>query len=105
MPCIGINYASLLGILDILLSLAIFALTWKLIAQKNRAQDSTIVFDIIQIILLPLSLLICGTILLLQGWRIDLVLLLAMLLLHLIIIFMVSKDFLLYSSRGASEKE
>ena len=101
----GINWASLLGVFDLPLSLAIFGLTWKAIADKNRIQDNTVAFDIIQIVLVPLSLLICGTIVILQGWRLDPVLFFAMLLLHLIIIFMLTKDFLLYRRAASRHNE
>jgi len=102
---IGFNLASLLGLFDLPLSVAIFALTLQLIADKNRVQDSTVAFDIIQIVLVPLSLLICGAILILQGWRLDPLLFLVMLLLHLIIIFMWTKDFLLHRRAASRHNE
>ncbi|RQH24915.1 Ycf66 family protein [Okeania hirsuta] len=59
--------------------------------KKSSSQEA---FDIIQWIFVPIAILLCGGILLLQGWRLDPILSFAMLSLHTILIFLLIKTFL-----------
>ncbi|WP_237396943.1 Ycf66 family protein [Okeania sp. KiyG1] len=84
---LGLNYSSLLGLLDILLALLILNESRKKLSSKEA-------FDIIQWIFVPITILLCGSILLLQGWRLDPVLVFVMFLLHTILVFLLIKTFL-----------
>ena len=96
----GISLATLLGLLDVILALAIFTLTLILVTQNASARrGSTIGLYITQVILVPLALLIAGAIFVFQGWRLEPTLLFAILCLHVIIIFLLLKDFLINLGR------
>ena len=84
---LSIGFQSLLGLLDILLALSILNESRKKLSSKEY-------FDIIQWIFVPITILLCGGILLFQGWRIEPILSFAILLLHTILVFLLIKTFL-----------
>lgn len=90
---IGINIASLLGFIQIIFGLfyLIFAII-KLIQTRSRLSNSTTVFYIIQLILLPPLLLLSGIILVFQGWRFEPILQFQQLVLSALIFYLSLKD-------------
>lgn len=94
------NITFLLGLFDLILAIAIFIMTLSLILGRRGTQpNNSTVFYIAQLILVPLSLLLAGAIFIFQGWRLNPSLQWAVLCLHLIIIFLVTKDFYVYRDR------
>lgn len=97
---IGVNFATVLGLLDVIFALAVFTLTLILLFQNQSViRGSQVAFYIIQVIIVPLCLLIAGAMLVFQGWRLDPILTFAILCLHLIIVFLVLKDFFINFGR------
>lgn len=97
---VNFNIGFLLGLCDLILAIAIFVMTLSLILARRGTQPSNLIgFYIAQLILVPTSLLLAGAIFIFQGWRIDPISQLAVLCLHLIIIFLVVKDFYVYRGR------
>ena len=80
----GLNSSSIIGILDIFLSFQFFVISYALTEQATRKK----VFYIIQTILVPISLFLAGLIFLFQGWRMDPILQLSTLFLHIPIFFL-----------------
>jgi 4-amino-4-deoxy-L-arabinose transferase-like glycosyltransferase len=96
----GFDITSLLGLFDLILAIAIFVMTLSLILGGRGTQPrNPIGFYIAQLFLVPLPLLLAGAIFLFRGWRLDPILQIAVLCLHLIIIFQVVKDFYVYRDR------
>lgn len=94
------NIAFLLGLFDLILAIAIFIMTLSLILGRRGIQPSNSTgFYIAQLILVPTSLLLAGATFIFQGWRLDPILQIAVLCLHIIIIFLVVKDFYIYRGR------
>jgi hypothetical protein len=87
------NTASILGIIYCLLAIVyvVFMVFW-LVQRRTRLANSFLALYIIQAIFIPFPLLLCGIILIFQGWRLDPVLMFEQLLLFLIIIFLSIKD-------------
>ena len=50
-------------------------------------------FDLIQLVFVPVGMLLCGGILIFQGWRLDPILSFAVFLLNIMSIFLLIKDF------------
>ena len=97
---IGVNLATVMGLLDVIFALAIFTLTLILLFQNQSVlRGSRVAFYIIQVIIVPLFLLLAGAMFVFQGWRLDPPLTFAVLCLHLIIIFLILKDFLINFDR------
>lgn len=97
---IGINVATLLGLLDVIVALAVFTLTLILLFQNESViRGSNGVFYIIQAILVPICLLLAGAIFVFQGWRLGPLLTFAVLWLHVIIVFLLLKDFFMNLGR------
>lgn len=97
---ISLNISILLGLFDLILAVAIFIMTLSLMLGRRGTQPSnSIGFYIAQLILVPTSLLLAGAIFIFQGWKLDPILQLAVLCLHLIIIFLLIKDFYMYRGR------
>ncbi len=93
---IGLNLGALLGFVDVIFALVVFIMTLILIVQdSSRIRRNKIAIYITQIALIPVCLLLAGTILIFNGWRLDPILQFAVLYLNLIIIFLVLKDFLI----------
>jgi hypothetical protein len=92
----GVNTASILGIIYCLLAIVyvVFMVFW-LVQRRSRVANSFLALYIIQVIFIPLSLFLCGFILIFQGWRLDPILLFQQLLSFLIIIFLSIKDILI----------
>ncbi|MGB3511630.1 MAG: hypothetical protein WBA93_20805, partial [Microcoleaceae cyanobacterium] len=61
---LGLGLAGLLGLLNILPALLI-------LNESRKKSSSKEAFDIIQWIFVPMAMLLCGGILLFQGWRLD----------------------------------
>ncbi len=89
----GINVAGLIGIIYLLLAIVYFILmlVW-LVPRGTRLIGSALALYIIQVIFTPIILLLCGFILLFQGWRLDPILQLEQFLLLLLIIYLTIKD-------------
>lgn len=89
----GINLAGLIGIIYLLLTIPyfIFMLVW-LVRRGARLAGWALALYIIQVIFTPIILLLCGFILLFQGWRLDPILQFGQLLLSLLIIYLTIKD-------------
>lgn len=93
---IGLNFASLLGLLDIILAIAYLVLSSALPLERGRHVGGTgIALYVVQAIIAPIVLLISGVILIFQGWRLDPILQLAYLLLELLVIYLAVKDVIL----------
>ncbi|WP_339379471.1 MULTISPECIES: Ycf66 family protein [Okeania] len=84
---LGLNFLSLLALLDMLLALLI-------LNESRKKASSREAFDIIQWIFVPIAMLLCGFILLFQGWRLDPILFFVMFLLHIVLVFLLIKTFL-----------
>jgi CHASE2 domain-containing sensor protein len=100
----GLNWVSLLALLDVPLAILIFAMTLTLLVEAVRTRASSILIGlyITQGIIVPILLLLAGGILFFQGWRLDPVLQFAAFLLHIIIVILVVKDFfLIYQPRNS----
>jgi len=89
----GRNSASLLGIIYVLFSIPylIFMIAW-LNQRANRLIGSALALYILQIIFVPFFMVLCGFILIFQGWRLDPILQLGQLLSFLMIIYLIIKD-------------
>jgi len=89
----GINVAGLIGIIYLLLAIVYFILmlVW-LVPRGTRLAGSALALYLIQVIFTPIVLLLCGFILLFQGWRLDPILQFEQFLLLLLIIYLTIKD-------------
>ncbi|MEQ8539865.1 MAG: hypothetical protein RIB93_20750 [Coleofasciculus sp. D1-CHI-01] len=93
----GLNSATLLGLLDIFLSIAYLAISVALpIARRRDIGVTGIVLYIIQAIIAPLFLLMTGFILFFQGWRLDPILQFSYVLLNFLVIYLGVKDIILF---------
>ncbi|MEQ9001911.1 MAG: hypothetical protein RID53_36105 [Coleofasciculus sp. B1-GNL1-01] len=93
----GLNSATLLGLLDIFLSIAYLAISVALpIARRRDIGVTGIVLYIIQAIIAPLFLLMAGFILFFQGWRLDPILQFSYVLLNFLVIYLGVKDIILF---------
>ena len=90
------NTIAVIGLLNILGGIAYFVLAITQFKKKARKSSSPVntLFRIIGIILCPLALLLSGLILLFQGWRLDPILGFQQLLLGLVVLFLIVKDFI-----------
>ena len=94
---VGINLMSILGIVDIAL-----AVTYVVTAIVNSGMRSSIIggtgiiLYIIQGIMAVAVLPISGFILLIQGWRLDPILGMQQMLLHILLIYLAFKDAFIY---------
>jgi hypothetical protein len=97
---IGINIASFLGILQIIFCLfyLIFGII-QLIRTRNRLSSSAIIFYCIQLVVIPAFLLLSGSILIFQGWRLDPILQLQQFILFLLIVFLIIKEMVINTVR------
>ena len=99
---IGVNLTTVLGLLDVIFALAVFTLTLILLFQNQSVlRGSNSVFYIVQVILVPACLMLAGAMFVFQGWRLDPPLTFAVLCLHLIIVFLVLKDFFINFGRSS----
>ncbi|MEA5549773.1 Ycf66 family protein [Anabaena cylindrica UHCC 0172] len=63
-----------------------------LFLRRPKPRNLILVFDIIQLIFVPLIMLFCGFILLFQGWRLDPILQFVQFLLFILITYLLIKD-------------
>lgn len=97
---IGFSFVGLLGFIDVIFALAVFTMTLILLFQDRPAiRGNRIGFYIAQLVLVPLCLLLAGAMFVFQGWRLEPLLTFAVLCLHLIIVFLVLKDFFINLGR------
>lgn len=89
----GTNSVSLLGIVYLLVSIPyfIFMIVW-LAQRANILIGSALALYILQIIFVPFFMVLCGVILIFQGWRLDPILQIGQLLSFLMIIYLIIKD-------------
>ena len=95
---LSINIASFLGLLQIIFGLfyLIFVVV-KLVRIANRVSSFTTIFYIIQLVIIPIFLLLSGSILLLQGWRLDPILQFQQLILFALVVYLSLKDIVINS--------
>jgi hypothetical protein len=92
----GLNPASLLGLLDIVLAIAYSVRAIALPITRGRdIGDWGIALYVVEAVIAPVFLLLCGLIVFFQGWRLDPILQLAYLLLNLLMIYLAVKDVIL----------
>ena len=94
----GANSASILGIIYLLLAVGylIFMVFW-LVKRGTRLTSWALALYIIQSIVVPILILLCGLILIFQGWRLDPILQFGQLLSFLLIIYLILKDIVINS--------
>ncbi len=89
----GLNLAGLIGIIYSLLAIIYLILTLAWLVQRGtRLRGWALGLYIIQVIFTPIVLLLCGAILIFQGWRLDPILQFEQFLLSLLIIYLTIKD-------------
>lgn len=90
---VGATPVTFIGLAYILLSIVyfFFMIAW-LVPRFNRLNPSAITMYILQIIFIPIPILISGSILVFQGWRLDPILQFANFLLFLVLIYLLIKD-------------
>ncbi|AFZ57074.1 hypothetical protein H6G54_27990 [Anabaena cylindrica FACHB-243] len=89
----GRNSTSLIGIIYLLFAVAYFLIMlFLLFLRRSKSRNLILVFDIIQLIFVPLIMLFCGFILLFQGWRLDPILQFVQFLLFILITYLLIKD-------------
>ena len=90
---IGATPVTLIGFAYILLSVVyfFFMIAW-LIPRFSRLNPSAITTYILQIIFIPIPILISGSILVFQGWRLDPILQFSNFLLFLVLMYLLIKD-------------
>lgn len=86
-----INFASLIGLVDILLAFLYIILSRTCWKSTFREVLSGTLYNV-QSLVMPFFLVITGVILLLLGWRLDPILQFAFLLNNILILYIVSKD-------------
>jgi hypothetical protein len=88
------SLSSLIGLSDMALGVVFFILTIFLLLNHHRFRDRSLIVPILvlQLLFVPIPLVLAGIILLFQGWRLDPVLQLALLLLHSPVFFSLIKD-------------
>lgn len=92
------TFTFFLGLLDIILALFVLVLSTTITLCKRKIIGVLgITLYVLQTIFLPLAILLVGFILLFQGWRIDPILILAVVLLHLSIIYLIIKDIVIFN--------
>ncbi len=90
---IGLNIASLLGIIHVLLgAIYLILMVFFLVQRATRLTNWALLLYIIQTIFIPVLMFLCGFILIFQGWRLDPILQFGQFLSFLIIIYFAIKD-------------
>ena len=99
---VGITFAAILGLIYLILGIFYPILTIVVLTKRSNELNSlATVLYIIQAIASPLVLLLCGLILIYQGWRLDPIHVFSQFLLMVLIIYLAFKDILLnFSDRG-----
>ncbi|MEH1796013.1 MULTISPECIES: Ycf66 family protein [unclassified Nostoc] len=89
----GVNSGSLLGIIYLLWAIIYLILTVAWLSQRGtRLRGWALALYIIQLIFTPIIMLLIGTILFFQGWRLDPILQFGQFLSLLLIIYLSIKD-------------
>ncbi|MBD2739992.1 hypothetical protein H6H02_00080 [Coleofasciculus sp. FACHB-1120] len=89
----GLNSASILGLLYIILAITYLSLIRGAASRRtNNLSDSVLKLDKFVSVIIRSLLLISGIILFLQGWRLDPVLQFGQFLLFSLILYMIGKD-------------
>ncbi|MBD1839071.1 hypothetical protein H6F78_18230 [Coleofasciculus sp. FACHB-64] len=89
----GLNSASILGLLYIILAITYLSLIRSAASRRtNNLSDSVLKLDKFVSVIIRSLLLISGIILFLQGWRLDPVLQFGQFLLFSLILYMIGKD-------------
>ncbi len=90
---LGTNSASILGLFYASLSIIyLVCMTLLFVKRANRLQSSAKVRYILQLTFIPLLLLLCGFILIFQGWRLDPILQAEQILLSILVFYLIIKD-------------
>jgi hypothetical protein len=93
----GLNSASVLGLLDIILAIAYLAVSLVIPVATGRGLGGIGIFlYIIQAFIAPPVLLLVGFIFIFQGWRLDPILQFGCFLFHLLLIYLGVKDIILF---------
>jgi hypothetical protein len=84
---LGFNLTTLLGLLDLLGVIGYFVLAISQISRGAYSSNSTFntAIQLLELLVSPIALFFSGIILIFNGWRLDPILLLQQLLLHVII--------------------
>ncbi|MDZ8051784.1 MAG: Ycf66 family protein [Aulosira sp. ZfuVER01] len=92
----GFNTASLLGILYIIFGISyMIFMVFLLFRRASRLNSIAFVIYLVQALLIPSVMLLCGFIFVFQGWRLDPILQFAQFLLTILIIYFSAKDILI----------
>ncbi|HEY9609060.1 hypothetical protein [Allocoleopsis sp.] len=93
----GLNSASVLGLLDIILAIAYFAVSIAIPVATGRELGGIGIFlYIIQAFIAPIVLLFVGFLFIFHGWRLDPILQFGCFLFHLLLIYLGVKDIILF---------
>jgi hypothetical protein len=94
---VSLDFAALLGLFDLILSLVFLIVSIVLpITRRRIIGELGILLYIFQAITAPVFLLLAGLIFLFQGWRLDPSLELAVFLLHILIFYLAVKDIVVF---------
>jgi hypothetical protein len=92
----SLNLASLLGILYIIFGIGyMIFMVFLLLRRANRLAGTAFVIYLLQALLIPGVMLLCGFIFVFHGWRLDPILQFAQFLLTVLIIYFSVKDILI----------
>lgn len=92
----GLNIASLMGILYVIFGIGYMVLmVFLLFRRASRLSGGAFVIYLLQALLIPSVMLLCGFIFIFQGWRLDPILQFAQFLLTILIIYFSVKDILI----------
>ena len=95
---IGFNLITLLGLLDVLLSLALIVTAVVFpITRRRIVGEAGMVLYVFQLFIAPIILLICGGILLFYGWSLIPTVQVAFFLLHLLLVYLTVKDIIIFN--------
>jgi Ycf66 protein N-terminus len=90
---IGLNIASLLGVIHVLLgAIYLILMIFFLVQRATRLTNYALSLYIIQAIFIPVLMFLSGVIFIFQGWRLDPILQFGQFLSFLIIIYFAIKD-------------
>lgn len=100
MVTFGLNTASLLGLIYIILGIVYLVwVTSVLVKRRNSGHELSSLLYIVQAFIFPPVMAFCGLIVLTQGWRLDPILQFQQMLTSLLLIYISIKDILIYRNR------
>lgn len=100
MVSVALGFASLLGLLNVLLAIyVLFASIASVVNRRRHINQLGMGLYLIQAVFVPVALLLSGGILFFQGWRLDPILQFAYLLIVMTIVYLTIKDALIMSRR------